>query len=133
MVGIKVANIGNVKTASSLNLSLDNTKPFLKTFMQGFKAVNVTGPGDWLVNITHGLGYYPIYVHMTAPDPNNPQRRYPGKAGADGPGGSIAIDSYITRAVLTLGWRDTSAAPGSFRAYPYTVTFYYYIFYDKLE
>jgi len=132
--GIKVTKENkSVKSTNPLDISIDNAKPFLKTFKQGFQAVNVTGPGNWLINITHGLGYHPVYVHMTSPDPNFPERRYPGKAAANGPGGQIAIDSYITKEVLTLGWQDTSVAPGSFRTYPYTITFYYYIFYDKLE
>lgn len=116
-----------------LDDSINNKYPFLKAFKQGVAAVNVTGPGTFTADITHGLGYYPFFIYLGSPDPNNPTRRYLGNFGATGPHGSIGMDSYITKEILKLGWTDTSASPGSFRTYPYTVTFYYYIFYDKLQ
>lgn len=131
--GAKVSVSGSdVKTAPDTSLILNSKYPFLKAFAQGSFSVNVTGPGTFSGVITHNLGYFPAFLHLGAPDPNNPARRYTGRTAANGPGGAIAIDSYITTSDLTIGWRDTSASPGGFRAYPYTVNFYYYIFYDEL-
>lgn len=114
--------------------SLKKNEKLLKVFKQGTIAVNVTGPDVWVATITHGLGYHPVYVFQAAPDPTNPQRRYFGHMGASVPlEGGIGLDSQIDKNELKLAWLDNSDAPGYFRAYPYTVTFYYYIFYDRLE
>ena len=133
-IGLRVSKL----TKSALNGVIKDTLltseyPFLKTFKQGEAAVNVTGAGTFSVQIDHNLGYHPIFIHLQAVDPNSPERRYLGRFAAQQLADFIGVDSYITRSTLTLAWYDNSAAPGSFRSYPYVVTFYYYIFYDPLE
>lgn len=129
--GFKVAKIGkSVDLATILDNIIDNDFPFLKSFKQGTMSVNVTAAGTYTVSFRHGLGYAPFFVHYAAPNPANPDRKYIGCVAATGPGGTIGIDSYIDNEVLTLSWKDTNAAGAT--AYPYVVTFYYYIFYDKI-
>jgi len=131
--GIKVSKAGyNVNTASNKDLILTSQYPFLKAYAQGSFSLSITGPGTYTTNIYHNFGYFPVFLHYGEVDPANPARRYFGRFSASSPYGVIAIDSYTTTTTLTIGWRDTSASPGYFATYPYTVYFYYYLFYDEL-
>lgn len=128
--GFKVSKAGNdVKTASDSNLILTSKFPFFKAYLQGSFSVTVTGAGTFTNTFTHSLGYHPAYFHLEIPDPNNSDRRTLASFAAAAVG-QIMVDSYTTTTQLTIGWQDTSA--GFFHAFPYTVYFYYYIFYDQL-
>lgn len=131
--GIKISKEGyDVKSAALENLILHSKYPFLKAKLQGSFSISITGTGTFTNTFTHNLGYHPAYVHLASVDPNNTGRRFFGRSSADGPSGSLTIDSYTTTSTLVIGWRDTTASPGGFKAYPYTVYFYYYLFYDEL-
>lgn len=133
-LGLKISK--EDKTAFSSNnqeLLLSSDLPFFKTFMQGQFSLNITGAGTFTNTIDHNLGYHPAFMHLQAVNPNNPERRYLGRFAAQSGADFIGVDSYTTRTTLTIAWYDNSAAPGGFKAYPYVITFYYYIFYDPLE
>lgn len=132
-IGLQISKPGSdANTSDASRMSASSKFPFLKTFKQGEASVNVTGPGVFSATVTHGLGYQPAFVHLESPDPNNPSRRYLGRFAAQALA-IIAAESYVTKDALILSWADTSGSPGSFRAYPYKVTFYYYIFTNPLE
>lgn len=135
MFGIKIAQpTKSVKSTNILDINVRNDIPFLKAFKQGQASVSVTKAGTYTVDITHGLGYFPFHMFFVAPDPNHPDRKYFGSFAAEGVGpngGTIGSEAYVTKTALRLGWEDTT--PNGWINYPYTVTFYYYIFYDKLE
>lgn len=131
--GIKVAKPGkSAKSSNLLDEIIDNQYPFLKAFKQGVVSVNVTGAGTYTIDVTHGLGYFPTMIYFVAPDPANPTRKFFGSSAANGPGGQIGNEAFIDKTKIRFGWQDTSVG-GAFAAYPYKVSFYYYIFYDKLE
>lgn len=130
--GIQVAKTGKkVLSQNKLDEAIDNNFPLLKAFKQGSGAVNVSANGTYSFDVEHGLGYYPVYIYLIAPDPTNPSRRYLGNMGASGAHGNIDADSFIDKEKLRIAWTDNSG--GDFKTFPYTVTFYYYIFYDKLQ
>lgn len=134
MYGLKISRAGyDVKTASNENLILTSDYPFLKAYFQGSFSINITGNGTYKKSIVHGLGYHPAYLHLGVyfATLNDTNKRVLGCWGAESMAGEIQTDSYVTNDSLTIGWRDTSG--GDFRSYPYTVYFYYYLFYDKLN
>lgn len=131
--GIKISKDGgDVKTVPDSDVLLTSKFFFLKAFLQGNDTVTVTGPGIFSTTIEHNLGYFPAFVHYAIVNPADISDRYFGRASASAVGGDITLDSNVSTSALTLGWEDTSASPGSFAPYPYTIHFYYYIFYDEL-
>jgi hypothetical protein len=129
--GIQIAKIGkNAESSQILDKLLDERFPLLKAYKQGVASVNVTAAGTYTVDIVHGLGYVPMFVYFVAPDPNDPSKKFFGSSAANGPGSLIANEAYATKEILRLAWQNTGAG---FVSYPYKVSFYYYIFYDKLE
>lgn len=129
--GIKVSKpLFDVNTAADKDMILTSKYPFLKAYLQGSFDVVVTAAGVFTNTISHNFGYKPAYLHLVIPDPNTPTRRTLGNFAASALG-QIRCESYITTTDLTIGWQDTSA--GFFHSFPYTVHFYYYLFYDKLE
>jgi hypothetical protein len=130
--GIKVSKSGYSITDTDDKMLLTSKFPFLKAKSQGNLSVSVTGPGIFSATVTHSLGYFPVFVHYSIIDPASTTDRFFGRWGAGGPFGDIDVDSYISTSTLTIAWQDTSIAPGYFGTYPYTVYFYYYLFYDKL-
>jgi len=132
--GLKISKAGyDVKTADNENLILTSDYPFLKAYLQGSFSLSITADGTYTNGVTHGLGYHPAYLHLGVyfATLGDTDKRILGCWSAEGPGGEIAVDSYITDNILTIGWKDTTG--GSFESYPYTVYFYYYLFYDKLN
>ena len=129
--GIKIAKSGHTITEADQYMILTSKFPFMKAKNQGSLSVNVTGAGTFSATVTHSLGYYPAFIHYSIVDPVDTSDRYMARWEAGG-GYLIGVDSYITASTLTIGWEDTSPSPGSFASYPYTVYFYYYLFYDNL-
>lgn len=132
-IGLKVSDINkSVESKDIKDILLNSNFPFLKTFKQGEVSVSVTTKGAYSVAVTHGLGYHPAFFHFNTAVAALPTTRFPGRFAAQSTF-LIAVDSYVTKSELIFTWADTSNAPGSFRTYPYVITFYYYIFYDPLE
>ncbi len=127
--GIQTSIGIDVIKAVSRNKSFNSQENYLKSFMQGVAAVKVTGAGIFSTDITHNLGYQPVFIHLGAADPVNPARRSLGRSAASGPGGTIGIDSHMTKEKLTMAWQEGTIPT---RTYPFYVTFYYYIFYNSL-
>lgn len=131
--GIQISKPGaSVKSTNILDKILDNQYPFLKAFKQGTVSINVTAAGTYSVDVSHGLGYYPVCIYYVAADPNNPTLKSFGNFAASGVGGEIGSECYMTKALARFFWKD-SFASGWTGSYPYKVTFYYYIFHDKIE
>lgn len=131
--GFKVSKAGyDVKTADDKDMILTTKYPFLKAFSQGSFSLTITGAGTFTQTLTHNLGYHIAYLYLGIYDPTQPTRRYLGSFTAQSPFGYIQSDSYTTTNTVVIGWKDTSASPGFFATYPYTVYIYYYLFYDEL-
>jgi hypothetical protein len=132
--GLKVSQPDQDATIEDINKSSINSKhPFLKGRIQGSKSINITGPGNYIVTVNHGLNYPPAFLFFGEVNPATPGERYPGEFAASGAGGEISTDAAVTSTALFLGWQDTSSAPGNFATYPYVVNFYYYIFHERLD
>lgn len=128
--GIKISEDGYDVTDDDEHMILTSKFPFLKAFTQGTASLSITSATTFTTTVTHSLGYAPAYFFFGEVNPATPNERYPGHIVAQGIG-LVAALSHISTTTLTLGWRDTSA--GFFAAFPYTVYFYYYIFYDQLS
>jgi len=130
--GFKVSKSGfDVNTAADKDMILTTKYPFFKAYTQGSFSLSITGPGIFTNTITHNLGYHIAYLHLGVFLPTSPTRRDLGSFAAQALG-VIQSDSYTTINTVVMGWNDTSASPGFFATYPYTIYIYYYLFYDSL-
>lgn len=127
--GIKISQEGYSVSDGDNRMILTSRYPFLKAHSQGAVSLNITGAGTFTTFISHNLGYHPVYNFFGEVLPSTPNDRYPGHIAAVALG-YVQSGSYVTTSRLYLGWTDTSA--GLFAAFPYTVYFYYYLFYDSL-
>lgn len=129
--GIKISIDGvDVNSATDKQLLLSTKYPFLKAFVQGSVSLSITGPSTTTTYINHNLGYYPAFVHYSIISEFSTEDRYLGRFAADGESGGISLDSNCDTSKVNFAWKDShSVEDGN---YPYTVYFYYYIFYDSL-
>lgn len=121
----------DVDTALDKEFSFSSRFPFLKAYLQGSMSVEVTADDTYVSVFNHALGYVPAYLTYSSYDPANPQDRRTGVFAADGITGGLAFTTYVDEDDLTIAWTDTTG--GEFAPYPYTVGFYYYLFYDELS
>lgn len=128
--GLKISQEGYDITAADDKMVLTSKFPFLKAAIQGSFSKNITGSGAFSQTLTHNLGYPPAYIYFGEIDPAVPNDRFPGSFAAVAVG-AIYSTSYIDSTDLVISWIDTSA--GLFAGFPYTVNFYYYLFYDQLS
>lgn len=127
--GLETSDV-DLRKAKQREKSFSSKEKYFKAFKQNVVSINVTAVGSYSVEVVHGLGYVPVYIFFGAFDSSNLNRRYRGEATASGPGGTLGSDSYIDKEKLVIGWNEPT---GTGHSYPFKVTFYYYIFYDKLE
>jgi hypothetical protein len=126
--GFKISISGqDVKTATNSQLILSTKFPFLKAYLQGSGSIYVPSSGTYTVTINHNLGYYPVFVHYFSFDIFTPGKRYFGRQAAQGPTGHLSVESWVSTSQLRLAWKEIG-----FTTHPYTIYFYYYLFYDKL-
>lgn len=128
--GMKVSLEGHAISEADRYMILTSKFPFLKAKVQGSASKSITAAGTHTVTINHALGYPPAYIYFGQINVTAPTERYPGSFGAAG-AGTIGTASYINSSDLILSWTDTHVSGAV--AYPYTVFFYYYLFYDQLS
>lgn len=128
--GIKISQEGFDITDTDDKMILTSKFPFLKAFAQGSFSKSITGSGAFSQTINHNLGYAPAYIYFGEINPSSPNDRFPGSFAAIAIGAIYSV-SHIDSTSLTISWVDTSA--GFFASFPYTVNFYYYLFYDQLS
>ena len=129
--GLKISESGyDIKTTTDLHLILTSKFPFLKANVQGSGSFTVNSNDVYSLTITHNFGYYPVYMHYTMVDATSASRFLGRWSATSGSGDTIGIESYVTTTNLVIAWQDT--ASGGTWPFPYTISFYYYLFYDKL-